>query len=114
MARYFKEDFNDRDIRDMISRALTIARVEDGKLKKRHIELIREAKMSSQKTFAEQRTIARAHKGLNRLVAFRVRGHLTLNVPSQAVSKVLRLLVLRCYGVTCSLAPMRAIHDGSS
>ena len=61
--KYFKEEFNGRDIRNMVSSALAIARAEDSKLKKRHIEILREAKKSSQKTFAEQRTIARAEKG---------------------------------------------------
>ena len=61
--RYFKEEFNGRDIRNMISSALAIARAEDSKLKKRYVELICQAKKSSQKTFAEQRALAQANKG---------------------------------------------------
>lgn len=61
--KYFKEEFNGRDIRNMFSSALAIARAENSKLKKRHIEILREVKKASQKTFAEQRTIARADKG---------------------------------------------------
>jgi SpoVK/Ycf46/Vps4 family AAA+-type ATPase len=61
--KYFKEEFNGRDIRNMFSSALAIARAENSKLKKRHIEIIKEAKKTSQKRFAEQRTIARAEKG---------------------------------------------------
>lgn len=61
--RYFKEEFSGRDIRNLFSSALAIARAEDSKLKKRHIEIIREIKKMSQKTFAEQRLIARENKG---------------------------------------------------
>jgi hypothetical protein len=61
--KYFKEDFNGRDIRNMLTSALAIARAENCKLSRRHIDIIREAKKVSQKTFAEQRTIARADKG---------------------------------------------------
>jgi len=62
---YFKEEFNGRDIRNMLSSALAIARAKKEKLKRRHIEVVRDSKKSSQKTFAELRTIARAERGFD-------------------------------------------------
>ena len=62
---YFKEEFNGRDIRNMLSSALAIARAKTEKLKRRHIEVVRDSKKSSQKTFAELRTIARAERGFD-------------------------------------------------
>lgn len=60
-SRYFKaQDLNGRDIRNLISSALAIARSKREKLDWQHIEIVKQAKVESQKTFAEQRAIARA------------------------------------------------------
>jgi uncharacterized protein (UPF0303 family) len=59
----WRKDFNGRDIRNMFSSALAIARAENKKLARRHLDIVREFKKSAQKTFAEQRTIARTEKG---------------------------------------------------
>jgi uncharacterized protein (UPF0303 family) len=59
----WQKEFNGRDIRNLFSSALAIARAENKKLERRHIDIVREFKKSAQKTFAEQRTIARTDKG---------------------------------------------------
>lgn len=55
--------FSGRDIRNLISSALAIARAEKVRLAHRHLELVKDAKLASQKVFTEARGRAKADQG---------------------------------------------------
>ena len=56
-------EFNGRDIRNLISSALAIARAGNQKLTPDHLDIVKDAKMVSQKTFTEARTRAKMDRG---------------------------------------------------